>query len=114
MRSWLWQEQQGALFPRQLWGALTVQGHQRVQVALQKRRSPDLVGRVNAHIATLLDQVTYTAVALIHGVDGHPMLVHTHPNDDSLYAAEIALGDFLGGVLFTSALLCAKPPCRAA
>ena len=50
----------------------------------------------------------------VHGVGDHPMLVHTHPKDDSPLTGEIALGDFLGEELFTSALLCANGPFRAA
>ena len=68
----------------QLWGAVMVQGHHRLQVAVQTRRDPDLVRRVNAHIRSVLPQLTYTALAVVHGVGNHPMLVHTHPNDDSL------------------------------
>ena len=82
-----------------------VQGHHRVQVVVQTRRDPDLVRRVNAHIRSVLPQLTYTALAVVHGVGDHPMLVHTHPKDDSPLTGEIALGDFVGGELFTSALL---------
>ena len=57
-------------------------------VAVQTRRNPDLVRRVNAHIATLLPQLTYTVLAVINGVGDHPMLVHTHPNDDSPLTGE--------------------------
>ena len=60
-----------------------VQGHHRVQVAVQTRRDPELVRRVNAHIRSVLPQLTYTALAVVHGVGDHPMLVHTHPKDDS-------------------------------
>ena len=74
-----------------------VQGHHRVQVAVQTRRDPDLVRRVNAHIRSVLPQLTYTALAVVHGVGDHPMLVHTHPKDDSPLTGEIALGDFGGG-----------------
>ena len=49
-----------------------------------------------------------------HGVGDHPMLVHTHPKDDSPLTGEIALGDFVGGELFTSALLCSNGPSRPA
>ena len=91
-----------------------VQGHHRVQVAVQTRRDPDLVRRVNAHIQSVLPQLTYTALAVVHGVGDHPMLVHTHPKDDSPLTGEIALGDFVGEELFTSALLCANGPSRPA
>ena len=91
-----------------------VQGHHRVQVAVQRRRDPDLVRRVNAHIRSVLPQLTYTALAVVHGVGDHPMLVHRHPKDDSPLTGEIALGDFVGGELFTSALLCAIGPSRPA
>ena len=74
-----------------------VQGHHRVQVAVQPRRDPDLVRRVNAHIRSVLPQLTYTALAVVHGMGDHPMLVHTHPKDDSPLTGEIALGDFVGG-----------------
>ena len=99
---------------RQLWGAVMVQGHHGVQVAVQTRRDPDLVRRVNAHIRSVLPQLTYTALAVVHGVGDHPILVHTHPKDDSPLTGEIALGDFVGGGLFTSALLCANGPSRPA
>ena len=42
-----------------------------------------MVRRVNAHIRSVLPQLTYTALAVVHGVGDHPMLVHTHPKDDS-------------------------------
>ena len=74
-----------------------VQGHHRVQVAVQTRRDPDLVRRVNTHIRSLLPQLTYTALAVVHGMGDPPMLVHTHPKDDSPLTGEIALGDFVGG-----------------
>ena len=74
----------------------------------------ELVRRVNAHIRSVLPQLTYTALAVVHGVGDHPMLVHTHPKDDSPLTGEIALGDFVGGELFTSALLCANGPSRPA
>ena len=54
------------------------------------------------------------ALAVVHGVGDHPMLVHTHPKDDSPLTGEIALGDFVGGGLFTRALLCANGPSRPA
>ena len=91
-----------------------VQGHHRVQVAVQTRRDPDLVWPVNAHIRKVLSQLTYTALAVVHGAGDHPMLVHTHPKDDSPLTGEIALCDFVGGELFTSALLCANGPSRPA
>ena len=50
----------------------------------------------------------------VHGVGDHPMLVHTHPKDDSPLTGEIALGYFPGGELFTSALICANGPSRPA
>ena len=53
-------------------------------------------------------------ILVVHGVGDHPMLVHTHPKDDSPLTGEIALGDFVGGGLFTSALLCANGPSRPA
>ena len=81
---------------------------------VQTRRDPELVRRVNAHIRSVLPQLTYTALAVVHGVGDHPMLVHTHPQDDSPLTGEIALGDFVGGGLFTSALLCANGPSRPA
>ena len=74
-----------------------VQGHHRVQVSVQTRRDPDLVWRVNAHIRSVLPQLIYTALAVVHGPGDHPMLVHTHPKDDSPLTGEIALGDFGGG-----------------
>ena len=114
MRGWQWRERHGARYRRQLWGAVTVQGHHRVQVTVQTRRDPDLVRRVNAHIRSVLPQLTYTALAVVHGVGDHPVLVHTHPKDDSPLTGEIALGDFVGGELFTSALLCANGPSRPA
>ena len=46
MRGWQWREQHGARYRRQFWGAVMVQGHHRVQVAVQTRRDPDLVRRV--------------------------------------------------------------------
>ena len=95
-------------------GAVLVQEHHRVQVAVQTRRDLDLVRRVNAHIASVLPQLTYSALAVVDGVGDHPMLVHTHPKDDSPLTGEIALGDFFGGGLFTSALLRANRPSRAA
>ena len=61
-------EPHGARYHRQLWGAVMVQRHHRVQVAVQTRRDPDLVRRVNAHIQTVLPQLTYTALAVVHGV----------------------------------------------
>ena len=91
-----------------------VQGHHRVQVAVQTRRDPDLIRRVNAHIASVLPKLTYTAHAVVHGVGDHPMLVNTHPKDDSPTTGEIALDDFSGGELFTTALLCANGSSRAA
>ena len=106
MRGWQWRERHGAGYRRQLWGGVMVQEHHRVQVAVQTRIDPDLVQRVNAHIRSVLPQLTYTAL----GVGDHPMLVHTHPKDDSPLTAEIALGDFVGGELFISALLCANGP----
>ena len=114
MRGWQWREGHGARYRRQLWGAVMVQGHHRVQVAVQTRRDPELVRRVTAHIRSVLPQLTYTALAVVHGVGDHPMLVHTHPKDDSPLTGEIALGDFVGGELFTSALLCANGPSRPA
>ena len=50
MRWWQWRERHGARYRRQLWGAVIVQGHHGVPVAVQMRRDPDLVRRVNAHI----------------------------------------------------------------
>ena len=91
-----------------------VHGHHRVQVAVQTRRDPDLVRHVNAHIRSVLPQLTYTVLAVVHGVGDHPMLVHTHPNDDSPLTGEIALGDFVEGELFTSSLLCAIWPSHLA
>ena len=85
-----------------------VQGHHLVQAAVQTRRDQDRVRCVKAHIASVLPQLTYTALAAVHGVGDHPMLVHTHPKDDSLLTGEIDLGVFSGGELFTSALLCAN------
>ena len=114
MRGWHWREPHGARYRRQLWGAVMVQGHQRVQVAVQTRRDPDLVRSVNAHIRSVLPQLTPTALAVVHGVGDHPMLVHTHPKDDSPLTGEIALDDFVGGELLTSALLCANGPSRPA
>ena len=52
-------------------------------LAVQTRRDPDLVRRVNAHIRSVLPRLTYTALAVVHGVSDHPMLVHTHAKDDS-------------------------------
>ena len=89
-------------------------GHHGVQVAVQTRGDPDPVSRVNAHIATVLPQLPYTALAVVGGVGNHPMLAHTHLKDDSPLREEIALGYFSGGTLFTSALLCANGPSRAA
>ena len=89
-----------------------VQGHHGVQVAVQTRRDPDLVRRVNTHIGSVLPQLTYTALAVVHWMGNFPMLVHTHPKDDSPLTGEIALGDFVGEELFTSALLCANGPFR--
>ena len=114
MRGWQWRERHGARYRRQLCGAVMVQGHHRVQVAVQTRRDPDLVRRVNAHIRSVLPQLTYTALAVVHGVGDHPMLVHTHPRDDSPLTGETALGDFVRGELFTSTLLCANGPSRPA
>ena len=114
MRGWQWRERHAAWYRRQLLGARMVHRHHRVQFAVQTRRDPDLVRRVNAHIRSVLPQLTYTALAVVHGVDDHPMLVHTHPKDDSPLTGKIALGDFVGGELFTSALLCATGPSRPA
>ena len=88
--------------------------NRRFNRAVQTRRDPELVRRVRAHIRSVLPQLTYTALAVVHGVGDHPMLVHTHPKDDSPLTGEIALGDFVGGGLFTSALLCANGPSRPA
>ena len=88
-------------YRRQLWVPVMVQGHHCVQVAVQTRRDPDLVRRVNAHIRSVLPQLTYTALAVAHGVGDHPMLVHTHPKDDSPLTGEIALWRFCeGGTAF--------------
>ena len=114
MRGWQWRERHRAPYRRQLWGAVGVQGHHRVQVAVQTWRDLDLVWRVNAHIGSILPQLTYTALAVVHGVGDHPMLVHRHPEDDTLVMGEVALGDFVRGELFTSALLCANGPSRPA
>ena len=114
MRGWQWRERHGAPYRRQLWGAVMVQWHHRVHVAVQRRRDPDLVRRVNAHILSVLPQLTYTALAVVHWVGDHAMLVHTHREDDSPLTGEIALGDFVWGELFTSALLCANGPSRPA
>ena len=91
-----------------------VQGHHRVQVAVQARKDLDLVRRLNAHMARVLLVLTYTALAVVLGVGDHPMLVHTHPKDDRPLTAQIALGDFSGGRgMFTSPLLCANGPSLA-
>ena len=55
-----------------------VHGHHRVQVGEQTRRDPDLVRRVNAHIRSVLPQLTYTALAVVDGAGDHPMLVRTY------------------------------------
>ena len=92
-------------------------GHHSVQVAVQTRRDPYLVWHVIAHIATVLPQLpppTTLRSQWSVGVGNHPMLVHTHLKDDSPLREEIALGFFSGGGLFTSALLCANAPSRAA
>ena len=44
-----------------------VQGHDHLQVAVQTRRDLDLVRRVNAPIRGVLPQLTYTALAVVHG-----------------------------------------------
>ena len=95
---------------RQLSGAVKVQGHLRVQVAVQPRGDPDVVRRVNAHTRSVPPQLTYTAFSVVHGVGDHPMLVYRHPKDDSPLTGEIDLDDFVGWELFTSALLCANGP----
>ena len=74
-----------------------VQGHHHVQVAVQTRRDLDLVRRVNAHIAGVLPQLTYTALGVVHGVGDHPMPIHTHPKDDNPLTGEIALDYFFWG-----------------
>ena len=61
-----------------------------------------------------LTQLTNTAFTVVHAVGDPPMLVHTHPKDDSPLTGEIALGDFSGGELFTSVPLPANGPSRAA
>ena len=100
MRGWQWRERHGARYRRQLRGAVMVPEHHRVQVAVQTGRDPDLVWRVNTHIRSVLPQLTYTALAVVHRVGNHPMFVHTHPKDDSPLTGERALGDFfLGGDL---------------
>ena len=113
-RGWQRRERHGARYRRQLLGAVMVQGHHCVQVVVQTRRDPNLVRRVKAHIRSVLPQLTYTALAVVHGVGHHPLLVHTHPKNDSPLTGEIALGDFVWGELFTSALLCANGPSRPA
>ena len=97
MRGWQWGEHHGVRYRRQLWGAVMVQGHHRVQVAVQTRRDQDLVRRANTHIEGVLPQLNNTAVAVVHGVSDHPMLVHTHPKVDSSLTGEIALGDVSRG-----------------
>ena len=111
---WQWSEHHGAQYGRELWGPVMGQGHHRVQVAVQTRRDPDLLRCVNAHIASVLPQLTYTPLAVVHWKGDHPMLVHTHPKDDSPLTAEVALDNSSAEELLTSALLYANGPSRAA
>ena len=92
MKGWQWRERHLAWYCRQFCWAVMVQGHHRVQVAVQTRRDPDLIRCLNAHIASVLPQLTYTAIAVAHGMADHPMLGHTYPKDDSPLTEELALG----------------------
>ena len=114
MRGWQWRERHGARYRRQLWGAVMVQGHHRVQVAVQTRRDPDLV---LAHERRHPRCTPPTNLHCARSGSWGGRLSHActpHPNDDSPLTGEIALGDFVGGELFTSALLCANGRSRPA
>ena len=84
-----------------------VQGHHHVQVAVYTRIDLDPDRRMNTHIESVLPPLTYTALAVVHGVVDHPLLVHTHPKDESPLTGKIALGDFPGGgTVYQSPALC--------
>ena len=80
----------------------------------REERSEPGPARERTHPKCPSPSKTYTALAVVHGVGDHPLLVHTHPKDDSPLTGEIALADIVGGELFTSALLCANGPSRPA
>ena len=110
MRGCQWREQHGAECRRQFLGAVRVQGHHCVEVAVQTRRHLDLVRRVNTHFASVLPQLTYMALAVVDGLGYHPMLVHTHAKDDSPLRGEIGLGELLGeGTVYQCPALCNWP-----
>ena len=61
-----------------------------------------LVRCINDFVRGHLPHLSYTSIALVHGVGVAPVNLHTHGHDDCALTGEITIGDFDGGYLFTT------------